>query len=107
MNFKFAEIGVLAGAALLEVSGDALIRKGLQGAGVVVVVLGAAVLGSYGVLVNLLAMDFGKLLGAYVGFFGTIGVLFGWLVFGERVAPTTWVGLGVLLAGSLIIQFGP
>jgi drug/metabolite transporter (DMT)-like permease len=34
------------------------------------------------------------------------GVLFGWLVFKERIGSTTWVGLAIVLAGSLIIQFG-
>jgi hypothetical protein len=28
-------------------------------------------------------------------------------VFGDRVPPSTWVGVGLVLVGSLVIQFGP
>ena len=40
-------------AALLEVGGDALIRKGLRGFGAGFIVLGVAALGSYGIVVNM------------------------------------------------------
>jgi drug/metabolite transporter superfamily protein YnfA len=70
------------------------------------IALGFVVLGSYGILVTMLDLDFSKALGAYVGFFAVVAVLFGWLVFGERVPGTTWVGLAVILAGSVVIQFG-
>lgn len=97
---------VMLAAAALEVLGDALIRKGLRGSGAGLVVLGFIVLGSYGVVVNLLDLDFSKLLGAYVGFFAIVSVLFGRLVFKEQIPVSTWLGLGVVLAGSLVIQLG-
>jgi len=107
MNLKSViEVAVLVGAAFLEVGGDALIRRGFRGGGLAFIALGFAVLGSYGILVTMLELDFSKVLGAYVGFFAVVGVLFGWLVFGERVHGTTWIGLAVILVGSLIIQFG-
>jgi drug/metabolite transporter superfamily protein YnfA len=93
-------------AAVLEVGGDALIRAGLRGKGFLLVVAGFGVLGSYGVVVNLLPMDFSKLLGGYVGFFAIVSVLGGRLVFKETVSPSTWVGLAIILVGSLIIQSG-
>ena len=93
-------------AAALEVGGDALVRKGLRGAGLGLVALGFIVLGSYGVVVNRLNLDFSRLLGAYVGFFAIVSVLFGRIVFKEQIATSTWVGLGVVLGGSLIIQLG-
>ena len=99
-------IGVMMVAAALEVAGDALIRAGLRGKGALLVCAGFAVLGSYGVIVNLLPMDFSKLLGGYVGFFAVISVLGGALVFKETVPASTWVGLGVVVVGSLIIQLG-
>lgn len=97
---------VMIAAAALEVGGDALCRRGLRGGGGALVVLGFVVLGSYGVVVNLVNMDFSGLLGAYVGVFALVSVLAGRMLFGDRVPATTWVGLGVVLLGSLIIQFG-
>ena len=100
------QMAVMVVAAALEVLGDALIRKGLRGAGMGLVALGFIVLGSYGVVVNRLELDFSRLLGAYVGFFAIVSVLFGRLVFKEQIPTSTWLGLGVVLAGSLIIQIG-
>lgn len=98
---------VFAVAAALEVAGDALIRAGLRCRGLAAVVLGFAVLGSYGIVVNLLSIDFSRLLGAYVGIFAVVSVLVGWFFFGDQVPVSTWLGLLVVLAGSLIIHFGP
>ncbi len=94
-------------AALFEVGGDALIRRGITGGGIALVVIGFVVLGTYGVLVNLIGLDFSKLLGAYVGWFAIISVLFGRFVFGDRTPVSLWVGLALVLAGSLVIQTGP
>jgi drug/metabolite transporter superfamily protein YnfA len=100
------QIAVMTAAAILEVGGDALIRKGLRGSGVGLIALGFVVLGSYGVVVNLLDLEFSRLLGAYVGVFAVVSVIAGRLVFGEAVPKATWLGLGVVLAGSLIIHLG-
>jgi small multidrug resistance family-3 protein len=101
-----AQVAVMVVAALLEVMGDAIIRKGVRGAGLGLVALGFIVLGSYGVVVNRIAVDFSKLLGAYVGVFAIVSVLFGRLVFQETIPRSTWLGLVVVLVGSSIIQFG-
>ncbi len=93
-------------AALCEVGGDAMIRAGLRGSGWALCALGVATLGAYGVVVNLLALDFSRLLATYVGFFAVVSVAFGRVVFGEAVPVSTWAGLGVILLGSAIIQFG-
>ena len=93
-------------AAVLEVAGDALIRRGLRGGGLVVVAGGFCTLGLYGVIVNQLRVDFSRLLGAYVGVFAVVSVAVGRFAFGERVPPSTWLGLAVILAGSLIIHMG-
>ncbi len=103
---KLASFAVLLVAAILEVAGDAVIRKGLRGSGAVLIAVGFVVLGSYGVVVNLLNLDFSRLLGAYVGVFAVVSVAFGRLAFGDRVPPSTWIGLAIVLAGSLVIQFG-
>ena len=93
-------------AALLEVGGDALVRKGLRGAAPLLVVLGVLVLGGYGVLVNVVRWDFSRLLGVYVAVFAVVSVLWGRFIFSEAVPGSTWAGLGVIVVGGLIIQFG-
>ena len=93
-------------AATFEVGGDALIRKGLRGSGPILVVVGFLVLGAYGIAVNLLDIDFSKLLGAYVGLFALVSVGAGRYLFRETVPWSTWLGLAVILAGSLIIHVG-
>src|ERR1017187_10531852 len=50
-------------SALLEVGGDAMVRKGLRGAGLAFILLGMLMLGGYGLLVNTVKWDFSKLLG--------------------------------------------
>jgi small multidrug resistance family-3 protein len=98
---------IFLAAAVLEVGGDAVVRKGLRGQVWASVALGCLMLGTYGVVVNLVKWDFSRLLGVYVAVFATVSVLFGHFVFGETVAPTTWTGVGIIVVGGLVIQFGP
>jgi len=97
---------VFVAAAMLEVAGDAVIRSGLRGGGLALVAAGAVMLGCYGLVVNQVAWDFSRLLGVYVGVFATVSVLCGRFVFGEDVPPSTWLGLAIILAGGLVIQWG-
>lgn len=101
-----ATFGVFVLAAVLEVAGDAVIRSGMRGAGLALVLVGFLMLGFYGVVVNLLQVDFSRLLGTYIGVFAVVSVLVGRFYFREDVSSSTWAGLGVVLAGSLIIHFG-
>ena len=103
---KLGAVAIFVLAAALEVAGDALIRRGMRGGGLAVGILGFALLGSYGVAVNLLPFDFSRLLGAYVGVFAAVSVLAGRFLFQDRVPPSTWAGLAVILAGSLVIHLG-
>lgn len=103
---KLIHLSVMALAAILEVGGDAIIRKGIRGGGLVFVGLGFLALGSYGVVVNLVPIDFSKLLGGYVAVFALASVVFGQLVFHDRVAITTWVGLAIIGVGSAVLQLG-
>jgi small multidrug resistance family-3 protein len=93
-------------AALLEVGGDATIRRGLRGGGWLLILAGCVVLGCYGLVVNSVKWDFSRLLGVYVAFFALVSVLCGRLVFKESVPASTWVGLLLVIIGGLIIQFG-
>jgi multidrug transporter EmrE-like cation transporter len=97
---------VFLGAAVLEVGGDAVVRKGLRGSGLGVIVAGCAMLGLYGLVVNMVKWDFSKLLGVYVAIFAVTSILVGRFVFRETVPYSTWLGLMVIVCGALIIQFG-
>lgn len=99
-------VTVMLVAATLEVGGDAVIRAGLRGRAWLLVALGALVLGGYGVVVNLLPMDFSRLLVGYIAFFALVSVAFGHLVFHEAIPVSTWVGVGLMLAGSAVVQLG-
>jgi small multidrug resistance family-3 protein len=91
-------------SAVLEVGGDALIRAGLRGARVALVVAGFLVLGSYGVLLNTMTWDFTRLLGTYIAVFALTSALFGCFLFHEIPSPTTWFGLLLVLAGAAVMQ---
>jgi small multidrug resistance family-3 protein len=93
-------------AGVLEVGGDAVVRRGLQRGSPAIIVLGCALLGSYGVVVNSVAWDFSKLLGVYVAFFALLSVLFGRYFFDEHVPASTWSGCALIAIGGLVIQFG-
>ena len=93
-------------AAVLEVGGDAIIRKGLRGGGAICVIAGFCVLGFYGIVVNKVDLDFSKLLGVYVAVFAVMSVLAGRFLFGEHIPYSTWLGLAIIVAGGLVIQLG-
>lgn len=57
-------------------------------------------------VVNLVGCDFSRLLGGDVGAFALVSVLCGAFLFRERIPPTTWVGLALIIAGGLVIQLG-
>ncbi len=97
---------IFVGAAILEVGGDAVIRKGLRGSGLILITAGFVMLGCYGVVVNMVKWDFSKLLGVYVAIFAIISTLFGRFVFDEYIPVATWIGLSIIICGAMIIQFG-
>jgi len=97
---------IFIAAAILEVGGDAVIRRGLRGGMLWFIILGFAMLGCYGVVVNLVKWDFSRLLGVYVAVFAVISVLAGRFVFRETIPLTTWIGLAIIVAGGAVIQAG-
>ena len=97
---------IFVAAAALEVCGDALIRKGMRGSGWSFIVAGCLVLCGYGLVVNLVRWDFSRLMGAYVAVFALVSVLTGRVVLKEDVPVSTWLGLGLIVAGGLVIQLG-
>lgn len=97
---------IFLAAAILEVGGDAVVRKGLRGNSLGIIITGFLMLGFYGVVVNTVKWDFSKLLGVYVAVFALVSVLFGRFLFKENIPITTWIGLIMIICGALIIQFG-
>ncbi|HZP83182.1 MAG TPA: hypothetical protein VFB21_16185 [Chthonomonadaceae bacterium] len=99
---RFVPLLVLA--ALLEVGGDAGMRAGLQGkrSGFLV---GAWLLLSYGVMVNLPKWDFGRLLGVYIAVFFVVSQVIAVLAFQERLRAPTLVGGALIVAGGLVLTF--
>jgi small multidrug resistance family-3 protein len=97
---------VFVAAAVLEVGGDAVIRKGLRGGMVWLIIAGFVVLGCYGVVVNTVKWDFSRLLGVYVAVFAVVSVMAGRFVFKETIPLTTWVGLAIIVIGGTVIQMG-
>jgi small multidrug resistance family-3 protein len=93
-------------AALLEVGGDASIRRCLRGGGMAFIVAGCVALSCYGLVVNCVKWDFSRLIGVYVGFFALVSILVGRTVFKESISSTTWLGLALILVGGMVIQFG-
>ena len=93
-------------AAIFEVGGDAVVRMGIKSNNIILMLLGAATLGGYGLIVNSVDWNFSKIFGVYVGAFALVAVLFGKFVFREQIPLTTWVGLLIIVAGGMVIQFG-
>ena len=97
---------IFLAAAVLEVGGDAVIRKGMRGGGLSFLVIGCLMLGTYGVVVNLVPWDFSRLLGVYVAIFALVSVLAGRFLFHEVVPVSTWMGVAIIIVGGLVVQFG-
>ena len=97
---------IFIAAAAFEIAGDALVRKGLRGNGAAFIVAGCVALSGYGLVVNLVRWDFSRLLGVYVAVFALMSVLTGRFAFNEEVPISTWLGLGLIVLGGLVIQLG-
>jgi drug/metabolite transporter superfamily protein YnfA len=102
---KTVQLLVLLLAAVFEVGGDALIRAGMRGKALFLIALGFVILGSYGLTLNQLEIDFSKLLGVYVGVFALVSILFGRYLFHETIPFGVWAGVGIILVGSAVIQW--
>ncbi|MGA7157968.1 MAG: hypothetical protein WBY53_14030 [Acidobacteriaceae bacterium] len=100
---------VLLIAASLEVLGDSFFQSGLYrsagGHRAVWFAVGIAVLGFYGLSVNLPQWDFGKLLGVYVALFFIVAQVVAKVRFQQSPSLAIWVGGSLIVAGGLVITF--
>jgi small multidrug resistance family-3 protein len=96
-------------AAFLEAHGDSFFQVGLHrssGVGrVLPFVFGTVVLALYGMVVNVLRWDFGKLLGVYVVMFFLMAQLQAKVRFGQSPTPPIYAGGALIVAGGLVIAF--
>lgn len=95
---------LLLSAAFLEVGGDALVRWGLKSGRILGFLLGAAVLFSYGLVVNLPKWDFGRLLGVYIAVFFLVSQAVGVAGFGETLSSGRIVGGALVVAGGICMM---
>jgi len=101
-----APLLVLFLAALLEASGDAMVRGGLRGSGVMRgawFAAGAIALFAYGCAVNSPNWNFGRLIGVYVVLFFLLAQLIGWVFFREMPSRAIVTGGALILAGGAVI----
>jgi len=91
-------------AAFLEVGGDALVRWGLKSGRVLGFILGALLLFTYGLVVNLPKWDFSRLLGVYIALFFVVSQATGALFFNEILSIGRMVGGFLVLSGSLCMM---
>lgn len=100
---------VLTIAASLEVLGDSFFQSGLYRSSgsqrALWFALGVAVLGSYGLCVNLPQWDFGRLLGAYVALFFVVAQVVAKVRFQQSPSTPVLVGGGLIVTGGLVITF--
>jgi small multidrug resistance family-3 protein len=94
----------LLSAAFLEVGGDALVRWGLKSGRIVGFVFGAAVLFSYGLVVNLPKWDFSRLLGVYIVLFFIVSQITGYFIFREALTQGRLVGGVLIVAGGICMM---
>jgi len=98
---------ILLAAAILEVGGDAVIRAGMHGSQrasrLALFLLGGGILFGYGWLVNAPPWDFGKLLGAYVGFVFLVAQTVNFFAFGKKPSTAEIVGGILIVSGGLVI----
>jgi drug/metabolite transporter (DMT)-like permease len=99
---------VLFAAAVLEASGDAVVRSGLYASAVISRVLlllcGGLILFGYSCVVNAPSWDFGRLLGVYVVFFFVVAQVISWLAFDQRPSPAVLLGGVFIITGGCIIS---
>jgi small multidrug resistance family-3 protein len=101
-------IALFVVAALAEVGGGYLVWRWLRdGGGILVGLLGGAVLLLYGVIPTYQTESFGRTYAAYGGFFVALSLLWGWGVDGRRPDAPDFIGALICLAGVGVIMYWP
>ena len=101
--------GFLIAATALEAGGDALVRNGLfarTGMGRFgVLVVGAALLFGYGVMLNLAPQPFERVVGLYIATLFVVWQIISFVAFGAIPSLPILLGGALIVAGGLIVSF--
>ena len=96
-------------ATSLEVSGDALVRKGIYNyaglARIALMVIGAALLFGYGLCLNLAPLEFGQVVGLYIATLFVVWQIINFVAFRTLPNLPGVVGGALIIAGGLLITF--
>ena len=96
-------------ATILEVSGDALVRKGIYNytglARIALMATGAALLFGYGFSLNLAPLEFGQVVGLYIATLFVIWQVINFVAFRTLPSLPSVVGGALIIAGGLLITF--
>ena len=97
-------------ATIVEVSGDAIVRMGIQSpAGGMVraglFLLGAALLFGYGLLLNLAPLEFGQVVGLYIATLFVVWQVMNYVFFRATPSLPIIVGGALVITGGAIITF--
>jgi hypothetical protein len=99
----------LLAATILEVSGDAIVRKAMyEHAGfarIGLILVGAILLLGYGVSVNLAPVPFARVVGAYIATLFVIWQVLNTMAFRTRPTAPIVVGGSLIILGGLIVTF--
>jgi drug/metabolite transporter superfamily protein YnfA len=100
-------VSLLVVAALLEVGGDAAIRRGLVSSSPAWLAGGFGLLAAYGYVVNAnRTFGFGTVLGLYITVFFVVSQIVAAAMFGDRPSPSLLLGGALIVAGGVVIQLG-
>src|SRR4029453_7762581 len=98
---------LLALAAVLEVGGDAAVRRGLVQSSWGWMLAGSLALVAYGFTVNVpRSIDFGRLMGLYIVVFFVISQIVNLVTFGGRPSATLLLGGGFIVCVFWYYQAG-
>ncbi len=106
---KLIVLGFLVAATVMEASGDAIVRMGLNqaspGLRAMLFLAGAVLLFGYGLMLNLAPLEFGKVVGLYIATLFVVWQAINFIAF--RSVPTLpiLVGGGFIVAGGLLVTF--
>ena len=96
-------------ATILEVSGDAVVRKGIYNhtglARIALMAIGAALLFGYGFSLNLAPLEFGQVVGLYIATLFVVWQIINFVAFRTLPSLPSVVGGALIIAGGLLITF--
>jgi small multidrug resistance family-3 protein len=99
-------LAVLTGAAVLEVGGNALMRRGME-AHSWMLAAGAVSLAVYGLILNrgglACGLDFGRLMGSYIAVFFVVSQIIATILYRQPPAMRTIAGGALIIVGGFTI----